>query len=68
MSQKAAYLTAEEVAAMYRLTVSALYTQRHRREAPGSLAVKVGRKLLWRQSELDAWFDRTREEAALSRG
>lgn len=62
------YLTAEEVAEMYRLTVSALYTQRHRREAPGSLGAKVGRKLLWRQSELDAWFDRTRDEAAMSRG
>lgn len=62
------YLTAEEVASMYRLTVSALYTQRHRGEAPGSLGAKVGRKLLWRQSELDAWFDRTREEEALSRG
>ena len=62
------YLTAKEVAAMYRLPVSALYTQRHRREAPGSLGVKVGRKLLWRQSELDAWFDRTRDEAAMSRG
>ena len=62
------YLTAREVAEQYRLTVSALYTQRHRREAPGSLGVKVGRKLLWRQSELDAWFDRTREEEALSRG
>jgi len=62
------YLTAEEVAAMYRLSVSALYTQRHRGEAPGSLGAKVGRKLLWRQSELDAWFDRTRDEAAMSRG
>ena len=60
------YLTADEVAVMYRFTVSALYTQRHRQEAPGSLGVKVGRKLLWRQSELDAWFDRTRDEAVTS--
>ena len=65
MPEAPTYLTADEVAAMYRFTVSALYTQRHRREAPGSLGVKVGRKLLWRQSELDAWYDRTREEAAL---
>ena len=59
------YLTAKEVAEQYRLTTSALYTQRHRREPPGILGVKVGRKLLWRRSDLDAWFDRTREEAAL---
>lgn len=51
------YLTAEEVANRYRLTCSALYTQRHRGEAPGSLGVKVGRKLLFRVSELDAWWD-----------
>ena len=59
------YLTAKEVACQYRLTVSALYTQRHRREAPGVLGVKVGRKLLWRRADLDAWWDRQQAEAAM---
>lgn len=65
MSDRPTYLTAQEVAEQYRLSVSALYTQRHRRENPGILGVKVGRKLLWRRSDLDAWFDREQELAGL---
>lgn len=52
------FLEVTEVAEMFHVTTSALYTQRHRSEAPGSLAVKVGRKLLWRRSDLDAWWQR----------
>ena len=59
------YLTVEEVADLFRVSVSALYTQRYRSEPPGVLGRKVGRRLLWRRADLDAWFDRTREEAAL---
>jgi predicted DNA-binding transcriptional regulator AlpA len=59
------YLTAEEVAGMFRISVSALYTQRHRNEAPGILGQKVGRKLLWRRSEIDAWWEAQRGQVPM---
>lgn len=55
------YLTIGEVAQRLHTSPGALYTQRHRGEAPGALAVKVGKKLLWRESDLEEWFDRERE-------
>jgi hypothetical protein len=57
-AEAARYLTAEEVADRYRVSVSALYTQRHRREDPGALALKIGRRLLWRPADLTRWEDR----------
>ncbi len=57
------YLTIEEVADLLRTTRTALYSQRHRSEEPGSLAIKVGRRLVWRRTDLDAWFDSQRTAA-----
>ena len=54
----AEYLNVEGVADRYPgQTPWALYAQRKRGEAPGALGVKVGRRLLWRTSDLEAWFD-----------
>ncbi|CAN5364873.1 hypothetical protein BH24ACT7_BH24ACT7_25700 [soil metagenome] len=52
------YLTIDEVAARLRTTKSAIYTQYHRGQAPGALAVRVGRRFLWSAADLDAWFHR----------
>lgn len=46
------------------LTPSAVYSARHRGEAPGSLGVRVGRRILWRKSDLDAWWEAQLEQAA----
>lgn len=51
------YLTAVEVAALLGRTPGALYVERHRGQPPASLAVKVGRRLLWRRADLDRWWD-----------
>ena len=58
------YLNSQEVADRYHTSPAALYTQRHRGDAPGSLAVKVGRKLLWREQDLEEWFDAERRRLA----
>ena len=50
-------LTSGEAAAYLRLTPGALYTQRHRGEKPGALGARVGRKLLYRQADLDRFID-----------
>jgi hypothetical protein len=55
------YLTIDEVAERFRTSPGALYTQRHRGESPGALAVKVGSKLLWNVEDLEQWFDHERE-------
>lgn len=51
------YLTVEQVAERYQSTPAAIHTQRYRGEKPGALGVKVGKRVLWRESDLDAWFD-----------
>lgn len=51
------FLTVEELAALLRTTPSAIYVQRHRGQAPASLGVLVGRKLIWRRRDVDAWWD-----------
>jgi len=48
-------LTSEEVAERYRVTPAALWTQRHRGEAPGSLGMRLGRRLLWDPEDLRGW-------------
>ncbi len=58
------YLTISEVADRLRTTKSALYTQHHRGMAPGALGVKVGRRILWRVSDLESWYDKKAAEAA----
>ena len=59
------YLTVEEVADLFRVSISALYTQRYRSEPPGVLGVKVGRRLLWKRSELDVWWTSQQERMEL---
>lgn len=58
------FLTVEQVGAMFHLSPASLYTMRRRGEAPGSLAVKVGRRLLWRRSDLDQWWDEQSKRGA----
>ena len=52
-----AYLDSQAVADRYHTSPGALYAQRYRGDAPGSLACKVGRRLLWRERDLEEWFD-----------
>lgn len=51
------YLTIDQVAERYHTTRSALYQQRLTGLAPGNLGVLVGKRLIWRASDLEAWFD-----------
>ncbi|MGI8515374.1 MAG: helix-turn-helix transcriptional regulator [Acidimicrobiia bacterium] len=57
------YLGIAEVSILFQTSPSALYSQKHRGEAPGNLAVKVGKKLMWRRTDLEAWFDQQRQTA-----
>lgn len=50
-------LTVQETAEYLRLTPGALYMQRHRGEKPGALGIRVGRKLLFRPSDIDQFLD-----------
>lgn len=50
------FRTIDEVAEFLRTTPAALYTMRHRGEGPPG--IKIGRKLLYAQSDLDAYLDR----------
>lgn len=56
------FRTVDEVAEILRTTTQALYNMRHRGEGPP--AVKIGRKLLYAQSDLDAYVDRLYAEQA----
>ena len=57
------HLDIAEVSILLKTSPSALYTQRHRGEPPGSLAVRVGKKLLWRRSDLDSWWEAQRDQS-----
>jgi len=59
-------LTLKETAEYLRLTPGALYTQRHRGEKPGALGIRVGRKILYRPSDIDRFLDERLTE--LTRG
>lgn len=50
-------LTVEELADLVRCTPAAIYVQHHRGQAPGALGFKAGRRILYRRSDLEAWFD-----------
>jgi hypothetical protein len=56
-------LTLKETAEYLRLTPGALYTQRYRGEKPGVLGIRVGRKVLFRPSDLDRFLDELSESA-----
>ncbi len=51
------HLTVGEAASYLRLTPGAMHTQRHRGERPGSLGIRVGRKLIYRRADLDRYLD-----------
>ena len=50
-------LTIPEAADYLRLTPGALYTQRHRGEEPGVLGIRVGKKILFRTSDIDRFLE-----------
>jgi hypothetical protein len=50
-------LTLRETAEYLRLTPGALYTQRYRREKPGALGIRVGRKILYRPADIDRFLE-----------
>ena len=57
------FLGVEEVAALFPgQTPGSLYAQRTRGLNPGALGVKVGRRILWRESDLDVWYEQQRAE------
>jgi hypothetical protein len=49
-------LTIDEVADLLRTTPGAIYSQRYRNEAPGSLGVRVGRRILFQLGNLEAFL------------
>lgn len=53
-------LTIEEVATRLRTTPSAVYSSRYRGQAPGSLGMRSGKRLLFDWSEVDRWLRSTR--------
>ena len=61
-------LTASEVAEITGLPLNTIYKHRHMGRGVGALAVKVGRHLRWRESDIEAWLDeqveRSKKEAA----
>lgn len=58
-------LTVQETADYLRLTPGALYTQRYRGEKPGALGIRVGRKILFRPSDIDRFLDERIQEVDL---
>ncbi|HUP15638.1 MAG TPA: helix-turn-helix domain-containing protein [Acidimicrobiia bacterium] len=61
-------LTLKEAADYLRLTPSALYTQRYRGEKPGALGIRVGRKVLYRPSDIERFLEERLAEAFASHG
>jgi hypothetical protein len=56
-------LTLEETAEYLRLTPRALYNQRYRGEEPGALGIRVGRRILYRPSDIDHFLVRRLTES-----
>lgn len=56
-------LTLKETAEYLRLTPGALYTQRYRGERPGVLGIRVGRRILFRPSDIDRFLEELSESA-----
>ena len=50
-------LTLKEAADYLRLTPGALYSQRYRGEKPGALGIRIGRKILYRHTDIDRFLD-----------
>jgi hypothetical protein len=63
MPEDLKYLTVVEAATMLRTSTTALISQRYRGSAPGSLGVRVDKRLLFRLSDLDRWFDEQHQQS-----
>lgn len=63
MSVPDLFYTPHEVAAMFRVSATALNSQRKRGMAPGSLAVKVGGKHLYPKALIDHYLSKLAETA-----
>jgi predicted DNA-binding transcriptional regulator AlpA len=50
-------LDAAQVANWLGISIATLYDQRHRRVGIGNLAIKVGRHLRWRSTDVERWLD-----------
>jgi predicted DNA-binding transcriptional regulator AlpA len=61
-----ALLTTEELALRWRTTEQAIYAARHRGHCPPAL--RVGRRLLWRLKDVEAWETARLEPLARSWG
>ena len=57
-------LTAAQVAEYLGIQPKTLMNQRTRREAPGSLGLRIGRAVRWDPAELEEWVHRQRPERA----
>ena len=59
-------LTVEELSALLRVSRAAIYSQRLRGEMPGTLGVKLGKRIFFRPGDIDAYMDQqvAREAAA----
>lgn len=49
------WLTTEETADRYRISVSGLLKQRRENRKPGALGRRVGKRVLWASEDLDAY-------------
>jgi hypothetical protein len=68
MNPRELFYTPQEVASMFRLTKTALNSQRKRGIEPGALAVKVGGKYLYPRNLIDHYLDRLADRARDSLG
>jgi len=50
------FYTVEEVAERFRTSPAAIHTQRHRGVNPGALGIKILKRILWRESDLEEWI------------
>jgi hypothetical protein len=57
-------LSEQEVARLFSLTTRALRAQRERSELPGSLALRIGNRFRYQQSDLIAYWQSVLDEAA----
>jgi len=58
MASQSAYLTIEQVVDLFPgRTRGAIYAERHLGLGLGAMATQVGKRLYWKRSDVDEWFD-----------
>jgi predicted DNA-binding transcriptional regulator AlpA len=55
------FLGVEELSALLGQSPSAIYAARHRGQRPAALGIRVGRRIVWRRTDVDRWFSDTVE-------